>query len=155
MTRLIRYFIGLAFFGCVLSCSQAEVYYKFKPIPNHKWDKQQEIDFVLDSMSVDTSKNFTLSIEISHNITYPYKNLLLLLEHSANDSIMLKDTIACVLVDSSGRWIGSGNGATRQLSLPYTSNIKIDPALHNIISVRHAMQDLHLKGIEKIGLKVN
>jgi hypothetical protein len=36
----------------------------------------------------------------------------------------------------------------------YKTNQKIDTALHNEVIIRHAMQDLKLKGIEKIGLKI-
>lgn len=138
----------------MISCNKGEVYYKFKPIPNNEWAKQQEICFLLDSLSVNSSGNYAASIEISHNINYQYKNLSLLLEQNIGDSILLKDTVECILVDTSGRWAGSGNGPTRQLSVQYKTNIKIDTALHNEICVRHTMQDLKLKGIEKIGLRI-
>lgn len=36
----------------------------------------------------------------------------------------------------------------------YKTNLRIDTTLHNEINIRHAMKDLKLKGIEKIGLKV-
>lgn len=150
----IRYFIGIAILCCMVSCNKGEVYYKFKPIPNIEWDKQQEVCFLLDSLLATPSDNYAISVEISHNINYQYKNLSLLLEQSVGDSILLKDTVECILVDDRGRWVGSGNGATRQLSIQYKTNFKIDTALHNEICVRHTMQDLQLKGIEKIGLRI-
>lgn len=153
-SSFIRYFIGIAILCCMLSCNQGEVFYKFKPIPNNEWGKQEDICFLLDSLSVNSSGSYTASVEISHNISYQYKNLSLLVEQNIGDSILLKDTVECILVDNSGRWTGSGNGATRQLSVQYKTNLKIDTALHNEICVRHTMQDLALKGIEKIGLKI-
>lgn len=141
-SSFIRYFIVIAILCCMASCNQGEVYYKFEPIPNIEWGKQQEICFLLDSLSVKPSDNYAISVEISHNINYQYKNLSLLLEQNIGDSILLKDTVECVLVDDRGKWVGSGNGATRQLSVLYKTNLKIDPALYNEICVRHTMQDL-------------
>ncbi|NLZ96022.1 MAG: gliding motility lipoprotein GldH [Bacteroidales bacterium] len=140
--------------SCIVSCNQGEVYYKFTPIPKNEWSKNQEYCFLLDSLSVSSTGNYAISVEVLHNISYQYKNLSLLLEQSVGDSTLLKDTLECILVDSDGRWIGSGNGATRQLSVLYKTNFKIDTTLHNKICVRHTMQDLKLKGIEKVGLKV-
>ena len=154
ISKFIRCFIGLVLFGCVVSCSQGEAYYQFRPIPQHEWSKSQEVFFSLDSIAINPQHNYALTIEITHNISYSYKNLFLYIDHTLQDSISVRDTLECLLVDDLGKWFGSGNGATRQLSLLYKTNQKIDTALHNEISIRHAMQDLKLKGIEKIGLKI-
>ncbi len=152
---LIRYLIGLAILFCMLvSCNQGEVYYKFSPIPKNEWGKNQEICFLLDSTSFIANKNYAISVELTHNVGYQYKNLFLVLEHTLQDSIPARDTIEFVLVDDHGKWLGAGNGPTRQLSQLYKANMKIDTALHNEITIRHAMQNLKLKGIEKIGLKI-
>ena len=150
----IRYLIGLTILVCIASCNRGEVYYKFLPIHKNEWSKNQEICFLLDSLSITVNKNYAISVELSHNTTYQYKNLFLILEHTLQDSIPSNDTIEIVLMDDFGKWRGTGNGPIRQLSHLYKSSIKIDTALHNEITVRHAMQDLKLKGIEKIGLKI-
>lgn len=153
MTRFIRHFILIVILCGMASCNGDEVYYKFKPIPNHQWARGQEITFLLDSASINNNARYNVSIEITHNVGYQYKNLFLLLDYT-QDSTVVHDTVQCFLVDHHGRWIGSGNGATRQLSVPYKTNFRIDTALHNEITIRHAMQRLNLKGIEKIGLKI-
>ena len=109
---------------------------------------------MLDSSSITVNKNYAIALELSHNTTYQYQNLFLISEHTLQDSIPSNDTIEIVLMDDLGNWRGTGNGATRQLSQLYKSSIKIDTALHNEITIRHAMQNLKLKGIEKIGLKI-
>lgn len=154
LSSFTRYFIGLAIVACMVSCNEGEVYYKFSPILDNEWGKDQEVSFQLDSLSINSQDNYAISLELVHNIDYQYKNLFLYLEHNHQGGISFSDTVECVLVDDHGRWYGSGNGATRQLSVLYKTNLRINPAMHNEISVRHAMQDLKLKGIEKIGLKV-
>ena len=109
---------------------------------------------MLDSSSFIANRNYAISVELTHNVGYQYNNLFLVLEHTLQDSIPTRDTMEFVLVDDFGKWLGAGNGPTRQLSQLYKTNIKIDTALHNEITIRHAMQNLKLKGIEKIGLKI-
>lgn len=150
----VRYLIGLAILVCVVSCNQGEAYYKFLPIPKNEWGKSQEICFLLDSSSIAANRNYAISLELTHNINYQYKNLFLVVEHTLQDSVPARDTLELVLIDDFGKWLGTGNGATRQLSQLYKTNIKIDTTLHNEITIRHAMQNLKLKGIEKIGLKI-
>ena len=150
----IRYLIGLAILVCMVACNQGEAYYKFSPIPKNEWGKNQEICFLLDSSSFIANRNYAISVELTHNVGYQYNNLFLVLEHTLQDSIPTRDTMEFVLVDDFGKWLGAGNGPTRQLSQLYKTNIKIDTALHNEITIRHAMQNLKLKGIEKIGLKI-
>ena len=154
ISSFIRYFISAVLFLCLASCNQNEAYYKFISIPQNEWNRQDEICFLMDSSSFIPNHKYAISLEITHNINYPYKNLFLYLNHTLQDSILLQDTIECILVDELGNWQGSGNGATRNLSVLYKTNLKLDTTLHNEICIRHAMQDLKLKGIERIGLKV-
>lgn len=150
----IRYFFGIVVFGCMFSCNQGEAYYEFRPIPQNEWSKNHEVGFMLDSVPINPQQSYAISIELSHNISYTYKNLFLYINQTLQDSVSVRDTLECMLVDDYGKWLGSGNGATRQLSVMYKTNQKIDTSLHNEIIIRHAMRDIHLKGIEKIGLKV-
>ena len=154
INSFIRYFFGVVIFVSMISCNQSEAYYKFGYIPHNEWNKSQEICFSLDSSSINPQQNYSISLEITHNISYSYKNLFLYVDHTIQDRITLRDTLECILVDDFGKWLGSGNGASRQLSVLFKTNFKIDTTLHNEICIRHAMQDLKLKGIEKIGLKV-
>lgn len=157
LNSFIRYVAILIFLAYAsTSCVQKEAYYKFAPIPENMWNKDYEVYFPIDSSLIILKESYTISLEIVHNITYPYKKIFLSINmYNAQDSILLQDTLECALIDELGGWKGSGNGATRQLSALYKTNFKIDPALHNKISVRHAMQDFKLRGIEKIGLKIN
>lgn len=154
VSSLIRYFVGVVFVISLSSCNHNEAYYKFTSIPQNEWDKQSQICFNLDSISTNTSNGYNVSLEITHNISYPYKNLFLYLDYIRQDSILSLDTLELTLADDYGKWQGGGNGPTRHLSVLYKSNFKVDTTLHNEIRIGHAMQDQKLKGIERIGLKV-
>ena len=154
INSFFRYCISVVFFLCLASCNQNEAYFKFISIPQNNWNKQEEVCFLMDSSSFIPNHKYAISLEITHNINYPYKNLFLYLNHTLDDKILSQDTIECNLVDELGKWQGSGNGATRNLSVLYKTNLILDTTLHNEICIRHAMQDQNLKGIERIGLKV-
>jgi gliding motility-associated lipoprotein GldH len=108
----------------------------------------------MDSVPGNVKPNYHLSIEIAHNLNYPYKNLWLSIDYLLQDSVLKQDTLECILMDAAGKWLGSGNGPTRQLSVLYKTDFVMDTAQLNQICIRHAMQDIQLNGIEKIGLKV-
>lgn len=148
------YLVGIILFVLFTSCNQNEVYYKFEPIPQAKWSKGDEVCFDMDSVLVSLNQNYHVSIEIAHNLNYPYNNLWLSINYLQQDSVMWQDSLECFLSDDSGKWLGSGNGPTRQLSVLFKSNFVLDTTKHNRIFIRHAMQDIQLNGIEKIGVKV-
>ena len=146
--------VGIILFVLFTSCNPNEVYYKFEPIPQAKWNKRDEVCFDMDSVPVSLNSRYSVSIEIAHNLNYPYKNLWLSINYLHQDSVLWQDSLECILFDDSGKWLGSGNGPTRQLSVLFKTNFAIDSAKHNRICIRHAMQDIQLNGIEKIGVKV-
>lgn len=156
LNNFIKYFIVVVIFVCLISCKQNETYYQFAFIPKNEWAKNNEICFSLDSISVNPLHKYTVSVEITHNIGYAYKNLWLYLDQTLQDTIPIRDTLNCTIIDDNGKWEGVGNGPIRQLSVLYKTNIALDTTdIQRKICIRHAMQDFQLKGIEKIGLKID
>ena len=151
---MIRYFPALLLLVYLASCTSNEVYYEFESMPQNKWSKDHTVCFALDSISEKKRPGYNLSIEIAHNLDYPYKNLWLSVYHMREDTILSSDTLDVLLTDNAGKWLGSGNGPTRQLSVLVKTGFALDTALHHQICVRHTMRDVQLKGVEKIGLRI-
>lgn len=159
---------GLISVCCILwgltSCVNQGEYYSYKQIERGLWSADSVYSFRFDSLPVNVAdSNIIISynsvIEIVHNNSYPYRNLQIIAGyHNAIDSLVHYDTLNCILEDSvSGSWLGSGTGGLFQLSVPFAENVvpvKADSALSLYFSVRHAMQDNPLKGIEKIGVRI-
>ena len=87
-------------------------------------------------------------------MNYAYETLWLYIDQTLQDSISVRDTLECLLTDRNGKWLGSGNGPLRHLSFSYKTDIALDTAIQSQICIAHAMQDLQLNGVEKIGLKI-
>lgn len=135
-------------------------YYRFASFSHNEWERDEGVCFIIDSLPNRLREQNTVFIEITHNINYRYQTLFLDIQYGLADStVLFRDTLECELIDSNGFWEGSGNGPTRQFSQLFRSNLPIilysDTALHNEICIRHAMQDYQLKGIERIGIKID
>ena len=154
INRLIQYCTLTILFFVLIACSQNEVYYKYALIPQNEWSKDDKISFDLDSVVFNPQHPYDISIEITHNIGYEYKNLWLYIDETRNDSVNVRDTLECLLTDNTGKWIGKGNGPTRQVSVLYKSKKRLDTQKRYQVYIYQAMQDPTLKGIEKIGLKI-
>ncbi len=68
---------------------------------------------------------------------------------------MRTDTLRYFLADEYGKWLGGSVGGLTQFSLPYCSFNLRDSVCHYRLSVRHAMDDEILRGVEKVGIKLN
>ena len=153
--NLNQYCIGLLFIVCLWSCDQQEVYYEFVSISQSQWSKSNnDACFVLDSVNINPSRKYNINVEITHNVNYEYETLWLNVKQLHQDSIIVSDTLECILINQYGKWLGSGNGPTRQVTISYKTNILLDTTKQNQVCIRHAMDNLQLKGIEKIGLKI-
>ncbi len=153
-SNLTQYLIGI-FTLTLLSCSHKEVYYEFVNISQNQWSKNSEFCFNLDSVPLIPPNIYNIDVEITHNLDYVYKMLWLYLDQTFQDSTVVRDTLACHFTNENGKWKGSGNGPTRQVSILYKTHLNKDSVMPIKICIHHAMQDLRLTGIEKIGLKIH
>lgn len=149
-----RFFILIIMSFVLIACNQNEAYYKYASIPHNEWSKDEKICFVLDSVKFNSQLTYDISIEITHNVNYEYENLWLYIDQKLNDTVSVRDTLECLLADNNGKWKGRGNGPTRQFSILYKSNYRLDTNKRNQVYIHQAMQEPILKGIERIGLKI-
>lgn len=138
----------------VSSCDDGEIYYRYQHIAKAVWSKDSALVFRIDSLAFKPMHQYDISIEIVNNNLYPYQNLWLYLEHNFADSVFYRDSLQIALTDSHGRPKGSGVGGLYQLSVPYKKQIFRDSIYSYELRVRQAMKDDPLRGIEKIGLKI-
>lgn len=86
---------------------------------------------------------------LRHTESYPYSNLWLELSRTLPDSTTRRDTLQITLCDPYGRWLGSGIGPSRQVSVELRDMPAFDTAA---VTVRHIMRLDTLHGIEQVGI---
>lgn len=144
------------FFVCACQPTEQQALYRYHQIEHAVWESGDAITFELDSLPVNPKKSYDISLEIVHNNRYRYNDLWLATEFvNLTDSLHTRQTMHIRLADSLEQWRGSGVGGLRQLSVSYLNNRFLDSTKSYRISVRQMMRDNSLKGIEKIGVKIN
>lgn len=146
-------FLGLVML-CFASCNRNEVYYKFHEIETFEWSKHDTIYFEIDSALISPGENYKITVEVSHNSNYPYRNIWLYAQDNINNSVFQDYSQQYSLADEYGKWFGAGFGAVYQMSLNYRSPVRFKDKRNYTIKLIHGMRDEPLKGIEKIGIKV-
>lgn len=130
------------------------MYFHYSQIAKGVWDKDDAVVFELDSLPFDPRKRHDVSVEITTNNEYPYRNLRLLISQNLQDSVPRTDTLDVELADSYGKWRGSGVGGLHQLSVPYLKSVHLDSTKIYRLLVWQGMRDKSLKGFEKMGIKI-
>lgn len=153
--NLKAFFVPVAVLLLFASCNQSGEYYAYRQIDQGLWYRDSVQYFSFDSISVNPLSRYKIDIEITHNNTYPYRNLWLLVGNDLRDSVMRYDTVRFFLSDSEGKWYGGSVGGLHQLTIPYKRNVQLDTATLYRFVVEQLMNDDPLKGIEKIGLKIS
>lgn len=97
---------------------------------------------------------YEVTIELTTNRSYPYRDLWLQIDQDLTDSLVRIDTLRCLLANEYGRWLGGSAGGLNQLSLAYRSFLPRDSVSHYRLAIRHAMDDERLRGVEKVGIKL-
>jgi len=108
----------------------------------------------MDSLSLQTGERYDLSLEISTNGAYPYRDIWMKVAHNLTDTLLQSDTLHFRIADDYGRWLGHGVGGINQLSQPLFMALPLDMASDYVIKLQQVMDADPLPGIEKIGIKV-
>jgi len=153
MMRSIRFLLTGLLFSSLLSCAEGEVYYRFHHIKNGKWYRDNTLVFSMDSVALSPAKRYDVTIEITTNRAYPYRDLWVQVDQNLTDTLFRSDTLHFRVADDYGRWLGSGAGELNQLSLPYLSSVRLVTA-HPVLRIKQTITDDPLTGIEKVGVKV-
>ncbi len=146
----------LSILGILLffSCKHDEVYFKYRVLPEARWEKEQALSFLLDSLDVLPTRRYDIWLEITNRSAYPYKKLWLYIDQNITDSVFTTDTVEVELADDLGRWQGAHVGTLYQISHKYISLAELDTAKTYLLRVRQAMQDYRINGIERVGVRV-
>lgn len=139
------------------NCVKREPYYKFEQIKNAEWKQSDTLTYIIDSTVINPTKIYDISIEISNNNKYPYRNIWLYITSEKQPTDSLLDSIPkeYVLADGFGKWEGAGFGTLFQSTFSLQKNVKFCEGSNYKIKVIHAMQDEPLKGIENVGIKLS
>jgi gliding motility-associated lipoprotein GldH len=139
---------------CLLlnACTNNTVFNEQRTLLENGWHKDSACVFVVPVE--DTTSTYSVLIDIRNNTDYKYQNFWLFVNYQNPDKTTKHDTIECYLADNEGKWLGSGIGSLRQMSVLVDSAFVFNQAGTYQISIQQAMRDTTLAGINDIGLEI-
>ncbi|MFV0420155.1 MAG: gliding motility lipoprotein GldH [Dysgonomonas sp.] len=146
-----------------ISCSKQDTYYHVYEMKDANWVQKDTLRFTIDttmfkvdSVLFETNIPYTLSIEVTNNVNYPYRNIWFFIQSNIDsDSVYAEQSKEYQLADIEGKWLGSGFGNLFQSSFVVFENISFSEKRNYYIKVEHGMRDELLTGIEKVGIKLS
>lgn len=148
---LLRFFV-IAVAAGVISCTPAQVFDKYKTIPDAKWHKDSLVVF---SVPVtDSLQNHNLLLNVRNETDYNYSNLWLFVQIEQPDGELLKDTFQIILAEPSGKWLGDGIGKLKTRETIFRRNVYFPVTGEYTVKIQHGMREEILHGIHDVGLRI-
>ncbi|MDR1881740.1 MAG: gliding motility lipoprotein GldH [Prevotella sp.] len=155
MHKILSVGCGMLLNIMCISCGNQEAYYRFHEIKDAEWDQNDMLVFDIDSVAFELNIPYSMSIEVTNNTNYPYRNIWFFVQTNfENDSVFAKQEMQYLLADKFGKWTGSGFGTLYQASFPFNNNIVFKEKRNYRVRIEHGMRDKQLEGIEKVGIRI-
>lgn len=137
-----------------VSCSKGEIYSQYHELTDASWGYNDTLVYDIDSTLFELNTPYKVTIELTNNVGYPYQNIWFFMQANfESDSVFTGMSKEYQLADEFGKWLGSGFGSLYQSSLSVEDVIFKEKRNYQI-KLEHGMRDESLKGIEKIGIRI-
>ncbi|MCK4345973.1 MAG: gliding motility lipoprotein GldH [Bacteroidales bacterium] len=150
-TAVLQVLAFLLFFS-MLSCDPDRVYEENVLITEHKWNRNNLLQFQVNI--TDTVSSFNLYVNIRNGGDYSYRNLFLFINTYAPTGQWVRDTVNCILANEKGKWFGSGIGDIYDIQIPYKKNVRFPyPGIYSF-TFEQAMRTEELSHVYDVGLRI-
>jgi len=95
-----------------------------------------------------------MSIFFRNTLDYPYQNLFLIIESQYNNKTLRKDTLEYLITNKYGQWLGNGLGKIKNNHFIVDENMIFEQAGEYGFVIHHGMRENPLRGVNKVGLKI-
>ena len=142
-----------------VSCSDAKVFDKYRPIVDAQWHKDSIINFKFSPS--DTISRNNVFINLRNNKNYEYSNLFLIVGIDFPNNTSIIDTLEYEMTDAQGKFLGKGLTDLKENKLEYKSNVIFPLTGAYTIYVQHAMRKsgeiggiTSLDGVTDVGVTI-
>jgi len=136
----------------LVSCNTNRFFRETHRIPDGNWNSRDKVAF---SVNIpDTSKRYTLYIDIRNDVNYPFANIFMFLDTRFPDGRIARDTVECQLADYDGRWLGTGSGSIKYNRFLFQREVTFRQTGYYTFTFEQAMRTSELKGIRDVGLEI-
>jgi len=140
--------IGFIFY----SCSNSTVFNKEKELDNVVWNKDSTL-LCLANIE-DTISLYNIFINTKIEKQYKYSNMYIFINTKLPNNQVIHDTLEYFVVDSRGKFLGSGFGNKYSNKIIYRKHIKFPYKGIYEFEIIQAMRDDDLKHILSVGMRI-
>jgi len=134
------------------ACNTNRFFSQTHRIPDGNWKTTEKVIFSVNIS--DTSKRYSLYINIRNDVNYPFANIFMFLDTRFPDGRIARDTVECQLADYDGRWLGKGSGSIRYNRFLFQKGIRFRQNGPYTFTFEQAMRSGELNGIRDVGLEI-
>ena len=135
----------------LISCEKNIFFQETRKIDKEKWLTNQPCDFKVGVSDIHRTYNF--SVNIRNTSDYKYSNLFVFLETYYPGGTVSVDTLECKLAQPDGKWLGTGFGRIKYLSIPLKQAVRFPRAGTYKFKIYQAMRG-DVEGIIDVGLRI-
>ena len=135
------------------------VYDQYKPIENHEWYSENNLEFIVSNSDTISLKN--VFINIRNNKNYEFNSIFLIAKMEFPSGYKVVDTLEYEMTDAYGNWLGSGITDIKENILFYKENVIFSEKGDYIFNVQQATRSVSdiegkspLQGITDVGLRI-
>ena len=133
------------------SCNHDIVYDQYVSTDPEGWTWQDKKAFEVDI--TDTVSLHNIYIQVRHTLDYPMSNLYMFVRIEGPSGQTLSDTLNFILAHPDGKWIGSGVGKLKELSLLYRKHtVFAQPGIYRF-ELEQGMRSSELP-VTNVGLRI-
>jgi len=136
----------------LISCVKGILFSDTVRMEDEQWSMYDPAKFAC--IVEDTTGSYNLTFTVRTSSDYPYRNLYMFVITTFPSGLSVSDTLQGVLSNEKGEWLGKGAGDTRELIIPYKSNVFFPEEGEYHFKVIQGMRDTILYGIYDFGMTI-
>ncbi len=135
----------------IMGCNKNSVY--VHDFENDLWDHKSNVNHNFEINS--TNQKYDINLFFRNNLSYPYRNIYLLVELKKGDKTIKQDTLQYAITNKYGQWYGRGIGDLRSNFFKYQINFRFKSTGNYSLNIKHGMRQNPLRGCENFGVKIS
>lgn len=149
----IKYSLGILILSLLfVACDSSRIFDENIDFVNETWHKDSALVFnvnIIDTLAI-------YNIYMNNRITrkYEYSNLYLFINTELPNNQIIRDTLECILLDPSGKFLGKGFGSVWSNKIKYRSYIRFPFSGVYKFTIEQAMRDEQLEHILSAGIRI-
>ena len=135
------------------SCSKNKVYDEYQALDSGSWSASESINFEV-QIPEQEGVLYDWLIALRNNNDYPFSNIYFFVDVESPSGTTQRDTLQYLLAEPNGKWLGSGLGEIKHMTLQYREEqAMVSGGLYKF-RISHGMRDEELFGIEDLGFRI-